>query len=78
MNQFMQSIAYTKNQHATTKKCHYFMHFQFKFNFNTIVRKKIKNCQMNSKNRQNLTLHNSSYLMTTKKITSKTPTRTSL
>ena len=33
---------------------------------------------LSSKNRQNLTLHNSSYLMTTKKITSKTPTRTSL
>ena len=79
MNQFMQSIAYTKKLACYNKKMSLFhallVQIQFKY---SSLEKKFKNCQMDSKNRQNLKLHNSSYLMTTKKIASKTPTRTSL
>ena len=65
----MQSIAYTKKLTCYNKKMSLFhallVQIQFKYSSSE---KKNKNCQMNSKNLQNLTLHNSSYLMTTKKM----------
>ena len=67
MNQFMQSIAYTKKLARYNKKMSLFhsllVQIQFK---HSSLEKKIKNCQMDSKNCQNLKLHNSSYLMTKK------------
>ena len=63
----MQSIAYTKKLACYSKKMSLFhallVQIQFKYSSSE---KKNKNCQMNSKNLQNLTLHNSSYLMTKK------------
>ena len=71
MNQFMTSIAYTKKLTCFNKtnviiSCTISSNSIY-INLNTVVRKKFKNCQMNSKNRQNLTLHNSSCLMAIKK-----------
>ena len=73
----MQSIAYTKKLACYNKKMSLFhaLLVQIQFKYSSLEK---KNCQMDSKNRQNLKLHNSSYLMTTKKIASKTLTRTSL
>ena len=67
MNQFMQSIAYTKKLAYYNKEMSLFHALLVQIQFKYSSSEKIKNCQMNSKNRQNLTLHNSSYLMTTKK-----------
>ena len=65
----MQSIAYTKKLACYNKKMSLFhallVQIQFKY---SSLETKFKNCQMDSKNRQNLKLHNSSYLMTTKKL----------
>ena len=63
----MQSIAYTKKLACYNKKMSLFHALLVEIQFKYTSSVKNKNCQMNSKNRQNLTLYNSSYLMTTKK-----------
>ena len=59
MNQFLTSIAYTKKLACFNKKMSLFHALLVQIQFKYSSSEKIINCQMDSKNRQNLTLHKS-------------------